>query len=110
MNEALEQTFERLYRTICERKGMDVTQSYVAGLFAKGRSRIAQKVGEEAVETAIAAAENNAKAVTEESCDLLFHLIILWAELGIKPQDIIAEIQRREGISGLDEKAARKLK
>jgi phosphoribosyl-ATP pyrophosphohydrolase len=98
---------EPLFKTILARKGADPASSYTAALFAKGRQKIAQKLGEEAVETALAAMTNDAKAVTAESADVLYHLCVLWAHMGITPDDIAAELKRRETMSGLDEKASR---
>ncbi len=99
---------DRLFAVIESRRGGDPKTSYVAKLFAKGRKRIAQKVGEEAVETVIAAIDKDRGEVVKESADLLFLLMVLWAELGLKPADVYAELERREGTSGLDEKRARK--
>jgi phosphoribosyl-ATP pyrophosphohydrolase len=99
---------DALFRTISTRKGADPASSYTAALFAKGRQKIAQKLGEEAVETALAAMTNDSKAVAAESADLLYHLCVLWAHVGLTPDDIAAELARRENISGLDEKASRK--
>jgi phosphoribosyl-ATP pyrophosphohydrolase len=76
-------------------------------LFAKGRGKIAQKVGEEATETIIAALSGDAQQVTAESADLIFHLLILLRECGVSWDDVQAELDRREGVSGLVEKAAR---
>ena len=98
---------ERLIAVIESRRGADPASSYVAKLMAKGRSKLAQKVGEEAVETAIAAAEGDAGAVAQESADLIFHLLVLWAEMGIGPDDVLEALEAREGRSGLAEKAAR---
>lgn len=98
----------RLAAVIESRKGGDPDKSYVAKLFKKGRHKIAQKVGEEAVETALAAVDGSPDQVASESADLLFHLMVLWADLGLKPEDILAELSRREGVSGVDEKKARK--
>ena len=89
------------------RRGGDPDTSYVAGLFAQGPEKIAQKVGEEAVETVIAAVANDRGAVARESADLLFHLMILWAATGLRPADIYAELARREGTSGIAEKDSR---
>ena len=99
---------DRLYRTILSRRGGDPAASYSAKLFAKGRAKIAQKVGEEAVEVAIAATSEDASRIAEESADLLFHLMLLWADAGIAPTDIYEILAKREGISGIAEKAARK--
>lgn len=98
----------RLYALILTRKGGDPAASHTAKLFHRGRAKIAQKVGEEAVETAIAATLQDRDAVIDESADLMFHLLVLWADCGIPPAEIWAELQRREGISGVDEKKARK--
>jgi phosphoribosyl-ATP pyrophosphohydrolase len=101
-------TLEKLYAIILERKASShESTSYVASLFAKGTNKIAQKVGEEAIEVVIAR-ENPAELV-KESADLLFHLSVLWAQAGIVPSDVAAELQKREGISGLEEKASRKV-
>ncbi|NVJ91904.1 MAG: phosphoribosyl-ATP diphosphatase [Methylocystaceae bacterium] len=98
---------DKLFETIASRKGADPSASYTAKLFSKGRNKIAQKVGEEGVECVIAAlAEGNDKLVSE-SADLFYHLMVLWAEMGVKPEEIWTELARREGISGLDEKASR---
>ncbi|MCH8684034.1 phosphoribosyl-ATP diphosphatase [Pedomonas mirosovicensis] len=97
-----------LYATAIARKGADPESSYVAKLYAKGRAKIAQKVGEEGLETALAAVSEDRAAVVAESADLLFHLAVLWAECGIDPADVAAELARRKGTSGLVEKANRK--
>ena len=98
---------ERLFEVIRSRRGGDVEQSYTAGLFADGIGAITRKFGEEAVETMVAALQQSAAEVTGESADLLYHLLVLWAEMGIEPADVWAELQRREGTSGLAEKKAR---
>jgi phosphoribosyl-ATP pyrophosphohydrolase len=98
---------DRLYATILSRRGADPASSHTARLFSKGRSKIAQKVGEEAVETALAAVAGTPEEVTGEAADLIFHLLILLADCGLAPADIWAELARREGISGIAEKAAR---
>lgn len=99
---------ERLYATIESRKGADPASSHTAKLFSKGTGKIAQKVGEEAVETVIAAMSEGPDALKSESADLVYHLMVLWADAGIRPEDVWAELERREGTSGLAEKAARK--
>lgn len=99
---------QALYATLLERKKASPTSSYVASLFAKGTDKIAQKIGEEAVETVIAATSNNREAIVSESADLLFHLMVLWAHADIFPQEIMTELKRREGVSGLIEKQQRK--
>ena len=98
----------RLEAIIRERRGADAGTSYVASLFAKGREKIAQKVGEEATETVIAALSGDPAKLTSEAADLLFHLLILLEEGGSNLDAVLAEIERREGVSGHAEKAARK--
>lgn len=98
---------DRLYATILSRRGADPASSHTARLFSKGRAKIAQKVGEEAVETALAAVAGTPQEVAGEAADLIFHLLILLADCGLTPADIWAELARREGISGIAEKAAR---
>jgi phosphoribosyl-ATP pyrophosphohydrolase len=97
---------DRLFATIVSRRGADPGISYTAKLFSEGRGRIAQKLGEEAVETVIAAVEGGA-GLAGESADLLYHLLVLWADAGIAPAEIWAALEGRVGISGLAEKAAR---
>ncbi len=99
---------DRLYATVAARKGADPGSSYTASLYAKGRAKIAQKVGEEAVELAIAAATDQREGVISESADLLYHLAVLWADAGVDPAEIYAMLEAREGQSGLAEKASRK--
>ncbi len=88
-------TLNELYKIICARRTADKNISYVAKIFAKGRKKIAQKVGEEAVETVVAALAEGKQELIEESSDLLFHLLILWADCGVTPQEIILELERR---------------
>lgn len=101
-------TLSRLESTIAQRRSADPASSYVAKLTAKGREAIAQKVGEEAVETVIAAMSAGPEQVVSESADLIFHLAMLLADCGVGFEDVFAELDRREGVSGLTEKAARK--
>ncbi len=96
-----------LFETILSRKEADPKSSYVASLFEKGTPKIAQKVGEEAMETAIEAVQGNPEKLKAESADLLFHLMVLWADQGITPDDVFAVLQSREGIGGIDEKSSR---
>jgi phosphoribosyl-ATP pyrophosphohydrolase len=102
-------TLERLYEVIASRKGGDPAVSHTAKLFAKGRAKIAQKMGEEAVELAIAAVAETRDEVISESADLVFHLLVLWADCGVTIDDVRAELRRREGLSGIEEKKARQL-
>ena len=99
---------DRLDAVIRERLGGDPQSSYVARLHAAGMPRIAQKLGEEAVETVIAATTGNRAGVVSEGADLVFHLLVLLAEAGLSLDDVRAELARREGVGGLAEKAARK--
>jgi phosphoribosyl-ATP pyrophosphohydrolase len=98
---------ERLFGTIQSRRGGDVETSYTARLLAQGAEAIAAKVTEEAGETAAAALAETPARVAAESADLLYHLLVLWAAVGVKPGDVWAELARREGTSGLDEKRNR---
>lgn len=98
---------DRLFATVASRRGADPASSYTASLFAKGRPRIAQKLGEEAVETVIAALRGDERAIVPEAADLLYHLMVLLADAGLTLDEIRAELARREGVSGHDEKAAR---
>ncbi len=98
---------ERLFAVIEDRRGGDPSQSYTARLLAGGADRIAQKLGEEAIETVIAGATGDRASVITESADLLYHLLVLWAASGIAPGEVWAELARREGRSGLDEKQGR---
>jgi phosphoribosyl-ATP pyrophosphohydrolase len=99
---------EKLWRTVEARRGADPASSYTAKLIAAGVPKAAQKLGEEAVETVVAAVAEDEKALVAESADLLYHLLVLWAARGIEPDLVWAELARREGRSGLAEKAARK--
>ncbi|EAT07106.1 phosphoribosyl-ATP diphosphatase [Sphingobium sp. 10 DY56-G10] len=100
-------TLHHLEQTIRQRRTADPTASYVAKLAAKGRAKIAQKVGEEAVETVIAAMADDRAGAVGESADLLFHLLMLLADLDIPLDNVLDELDRREGVSGIVEKAAR---
>lgn len=99
--------FEDLYKTILSRKEADAESSYTASLYAKGTAKIAQKVGEEAVETCIEALQGDKEKLKSESADLLYHLMVLWADQGITPQDVLDVLKSREGVSGHAEKASR---
>lgn len=99
---------DALYAVIESRRGTDPDASYTARLFDKGTRKIAQKVGEEAVETVIAALDEGPVELASESADLLYHLCVLWADAGVRPQDVWAKLAERKGVSGLKEKANRK--
>jgi len=98
---------ERLWRVVQSRRGADPQASYTARLLSRGRAKIAQKLGEEAVEVVIEGVRDDAAALVGESADLLYHLLVLWVAAGISPADVAAELTRREGTSGLAEKRAR---
>ncbi|MCW2247974.1 phosphoribosyl-ATP pyrophosphohydrolase [Azospirillum fermentarium] len=98
---------ERLYATINARKGADPASSYTAKLFSRGVPKIAQKVGEEAVEAVIEAMRGDTDALVGESADLLYHLLVLWAATGVEPEAVFAKLAAREGTSGIDEKNSR---
>lgn len=103
-----EHALDRLYAVIAARKGADPESSYTAKLLAKGRAKVAQKVGEEAVEALLEGAAGNAAGLTAESADLLYHLLVLWAANDVKPEEVWAELARRQGLSGIEEKRQRK--
>ncbi|MDB5681542.1 MAG: phosphoribosyl-ATP diphosphatase [Sphingomonas bacterium] len=92
---------------IRSRRGSDPASSYTAQLFAEGRAKIAQKLGEEGVETVIAAMGDDRTALTAEAADLVYHLLVLLADAGLSLDDVRAELARRTGTSGLAEKASR---
>ena len=98
---------DRLIAVIEERRAGDPAASYVARLLAAGRPKLAQKVGEEAVETALAAVTDDRQALVDETADLVFHLLTLLTHAGIDMDEVLAALAAREGISGLDEKKAR---
>ena len=101
-------TLDRLEATIAARRGADPESSYVAKLNARGMPKIAQKLGEEAVEAVIAAMADDRKGLVSESADLLFHLLVMLGAKGIALEEVLAELDRREGTSGIAEKASRK--
>ena len=102
------ETLARLEQVIAERRSASPDSSYVAKLNAKGIEAVAQKVGEEAVETIIAALSESREEVIGESADLIFHLLVLLQTRRIKLSEVMEELDRREGTSGLEEKASRK--
>jgi phosphoribosyl-ATP pyrophosphohydrolase len=108
MAEALGGILERLWRVIETRRGADPATSYTAKLLARGKAKVAQKLGEEAVEAVIEGVRGDREALVRESADMLYHLFVLWAAAGVAPEDVAAELARREGTSGLDEKKSRK--
>ena len=103
MNDVL----DRLGELLEQRKSADPESSYVAKLYAKGMDSILKKIGEEAAETIIAAKEGDSRQIVYETADLWFHCLVMLAKAGLKPQDVLDDLARREGLSGLEEKAAR---
>ncbi len=101
-------TLGRLAEVIESRKGGDPDKSYVARLFQKGNDAILKKIGEEATETVMAAKDGDRQKIVYEVADLWFHSMLALSAYGLKPADVLAELERREGLSGLDEFAARK--
>ena len=110
VGDGLEHVLDRLYVVIESRKGADPDTSYTARLFSRGRQQIAKKLGEEAVEALIEGIRGDRPKLVAESADMLYHLLTLWAATGVKPRAVWTELARREGLSGIAEKAARKPK
>src|SRR5258708_11611300 len=104
MADPLGEALERLWRVIEARRGADPGTSYTAKLFARGNAKIAQKLGEEAVEAVIEGVKGDHTALIGESADLLYHLFVLWAAVGVSPEDVAGELAHREGTSGIAEK------
>lgn len=98
----------RLGEVIAARRGAEPAASYVASLFAKGEDAMLKKLAEEAAETVLAAKSGDKLNIVRETADLWFHSLVVLAWHGLKPEDVLAELQRREGTSGIDEKASRK--
>lgn len=98
----------RLADVIESRRAGDPARSYVARLLAGGEDRVLKKIGEEATETVLAAKDGVADRIVAETADLWFHCLVMLARHGLRPEQVLDELQRREGLSGLDEKAARK--
>jgi phosphoribosyl-ATP pyrophosphohydrolase len=100
-------TLDKLAEVLEQRKGADPDSSYVAKLYAKGLDAILKKIGEEATETVMAAKDGQADKIVYETADLWFHSLVLLAHQGLGPRDVLAELDRRFGLSGLEEKASR---
>ena len=98
---------DRLWSVVESRRDADPSASHSARLLSRGTAKVAQKFGEEAVECVIEAVGRNHPALVAESCDVLYHLIVMWVDAGVRPDEVWAELERREGVSGLAEKAAR---
>ncbi|MDO9075739.1 MAG: phosphoribosyl-ATP diphosphatase [Rubrivivax sp.] len=103
-------TLARLAEVIAARRGQDPEKSYVARLFSKGTDAILKKVGEEATEVVMAAKDGDRPKIVGEVADLWFHTLVALAAFDLKPADVLAELERREGMSGLEEFALRKLR
>ncbi len=108
MKPQIYEVLERIAASIEERKGGDPATSYVAKLFSQGDDAMLKKIGEEATETVLAEKSGDRLHLVREVTDLWFHCMIVLARHGLGPADVLAEMHRREGISGLDEKALRK--
>ena len=102
-----ESSLKRLADLIESRRGADPGTSYVARLLGKGEDAVLKKIGEEATETVMAAKDGDARRIVAETADLWFHTLVMLAHYGLRPEHVIAELERREGLSGLDEKAQR---
>ena len=99
--------FERIARVVDERRTADPSTSYVAGLLARAPDAILKKIGEEATELVIAAKDGERPAIVHETADLWFHTLVLLAACGVGHEEVMTELERRFGVSGIDEKAAR---
>ncbi len=100
---------DRLWDVVQARRNADPALSHSARLLSRGTAKVAQKFGEEAVECLIEAVAGNRTALAAESADVVYHLIVLWVSAGLHPSEVWAELERREGVSGIDEKAARRV-
>lgn len=98
---------DRLWGVVMSRRDASPSVSHSARLLARGTAKVAQKLGEEAVECVIEAVAGNRAATIAESADVLYHLLVLWVDAGIRPEEVWTELQRREGVSGIAEKASR---
>lgn len=98
---------DRLWQVVLERRKADPALSHSARLLRRGTAKVAQKFGEEAVECLIEAVAGNRDALVSESADVLYHLLLLWVDAGVPPSAVWAELERREGVSGIVEKASR---
>ena len=103
----METILQQLAQVLEERKNADPDSSYVAKLYAKGLDDILKKIGEEATETVMAAKDGDADKIIYETADLWFHCMVLLANQGLKPDDVLTELARRFGLSGIEEKASR---
>ncbi|MES1157261.1 MAG: phosphoribosyl-ATP diphosphatase [Alphaproteobacteria bacterium] len=107
MTYTLGQTLDALAATIAERASADPATSYTAALLAAGPMKCAKKLGEEGVEAALAAVSGDKAALAAEAADVLYHLLATLQVCGVSPNDVAAALEKRKGVSGLDEKASR---
>lgn len=107
--QASPEVLQRLWDVVMKRRLADPATSHSARLLSRGTAKVAQKFGEEAVECLIEAVAGNKPALVAESADVLYHLLVLWVDAGVTPTEVWAELERREGVSGIAEKAARPL-
>lgn len=107
MTGATADVLDRLWAVVMARRTADPAVSHSARLLSRGTAKVAQKFGEEAVECLIEAVAGNKDALVAESADVLYHLIVLWVDAGIGPDEVWTELRRREGVSGVEEKASR---
>ncbi|OJW28312.1 MAG: phosphoribosyl-ATP diphosphatase [Rhodospirillales bacterium 69-11] len=98
---------DRLWAVVMSRRDADPAVSHSARLLSRGMAKVAQKFGEEAVECLIEAVAGNREALVAESADVLYHLLVVWVSAGVSPDEVWAELKRREGVSGIAEKASR---
>ena len=101
------EVLDRLWSVVHARRGADPASSHSARLLGRGTAKVAQKFGEEAVECLIEAVAGNRMALVAESADVLYHMVVLWVDAGVRPDEVWGELVRREGVSGIAEKAAR---
>jgi len=102
------EVIDRLWDVVMQRRDADPALSHSARLLSRGTPKVAQKFGEEAVECIIEAVGGDTAALVAESADVLYHLLVLWVSAGVHPSEVWAELERREGVSGIAEKAARR--
>ena len=103
------EVLDRLWAVVLSRRDASPSVSHSARLLSRGTAKVAQKFGEEAVECLIEALTGNRTALVAESADVLYHLLVMWVDAGVRPQEVWQELERREGVSGVAEKAARRL-
>ncbi len=107
VSELTPDVLDRLFAVVLERRAASPEVSHSARLLSRGVAKVAQKFGEEAVECLIEAVAGNAEALVSESADVLYHMLVLWVAAGVRPVEVWAELERREGVSGIAEKASR---